>query len=221
MGVYMDNYKDKYDNIVSKLLELVAKERELDKAEKELEVNLEKTKICSDELSKLVGKIYEMKHSVVSKKSLKCMNRALLFSLISGLVFVYIGVNFLPSLWLVIVYIILNIIAHHNIYIKKVNDKDYMVSELEQSLEYRELVEQKDLKRQELNDLTNEEEMLNELIIDLYLETEYLHTMIYGFIDEEEIQRGIDEALKKGKELEIKYAESRGLVKRRIKKNID
>lgn len=214
----MDNYKDKYDNIISKLLELVDKERELDKAEKELEVNIEKTKICSDELSKLVGKIYEMKHSVISKKSSKCMSRALLFSLISALVLVYVFVNFGFNLTFVLLYFCLNIIAHHNIYIKKVNDKDYMFGELEQSLEYRELVEQKDLKRQELDDLTNEEEMLNELITDLYLETEYLHTMIYEFIDEEEIQRGIDEALKKGKELEIKYAESKGLVKRRSRK---
>ena len=32
----MDKYKDKYDNIVSQLFELVQKKRELDKAEKEI-----------------------------------------------------------------------------------------------------------------------------------------------------------------------------------------
>ena len=51
------------------------------------------------------------------------LSRALLFSLISGLLFVYVGVKFVPSLWIAIIYIVLNIIAHRNMYIKKVNDK--------------------------------------------------------------------------------------------------
>ena len=103
--VCMDDYKDKYDNIVSQLFELVQKKRELDKAEKELEINLEKTKICNGELSKLVGKIYEMKYSVINKKSSKCMNRFLLFAFISGFIMLYLGVNFVPNLWLAVLYI--------------------------------------------------------------------------------------------------------------------
>lgn len=217
----MNNYKDKYDNIVSQLFELVQKKRELEKAEKELEGNLKKTKICNDELSKLVGKIYEMKHSVISKKTSKCINRFVLFSLISGFMILYVGVNFIPSLWLIVLYVFLNVIAYNKMYLRKVNDRDYMGGELEQNLSYRELIEQKNLKRQELNDLTIEEEMLNELVTDLYLEIEYLHMFISEIVDEEEIQMGIDEALRNGIELEIEYVESKGVVKRRVKKDSD
>ena len=106
-------------------------------------------------------------------------------------------------------------------YLRKVNDRDYMGAELEQNLSYRELIEQKNLKRQELNDLTIEEEMLNELVTDLYLEIEYLHMFISEIVDEEEIQMGIDEALRNGIELEIEYVESKGVVKRRVKKDSD
>ena len=190
--------------------------RELAKAEKELEINLEKTKICRDESSKLVGKIYEMKHGVISKKTGKCMSNVVLFSLISGFIFLYVGVNFIPSLWLAVLYLILDIIAVDKMYIKKVNNKDYMFGELEQNLEYRELVEQKNLKNKSLNDLAIEEERLNEVITDLYLETQYLYMMISEFVDEEEIQREIDLSLEKGKELELKH---NALVRKKIKDN--
>ena len=133
----------------------------------------------------------------------------------------YVGVNFIPSLWLIVLYVFLNVIAYNKMYLRKVNDRDYMAGELEQNLEYRELIEQKNLKRQELNELTNEEEMLNELVTDLYLEIEYLHMFISEIVDEEEIQMGIDEALRNGIELEIEYVESKGVVKRRVKKDSD
>ena len=133
----------------------------------------------------------------------------------------YVGVNFIPSLWLIVLYVFLNVIAYNKMYLRKVNDRDYMGGELEQNLEYRELIEQKNLKRQELNELTNEEEMLNELVTDLYLEIEYLHMFISEIVDEEEIQMGIDEALRNGIELEIEYVESKGVVKRRVKKDSD
>ena len=170
-------------------------------------------KICNGELSKLVGKIYEMKYSVINKKSSKCMNRFLLFAFISGFIMLYLGVNFVPNLWLAVLYIFLNIIAYNKMYLRKVNDKDYMVGELEQNLEYRELIEQKDLKRQELNELTNEEEMLNELVTDLYLEIEYLHMFISDIVDEKEI----DDVLENSDEFEIEKVIDNSLVRRKVK----
>lgn len=213
----MDKYKDKYDNIVFQLFELVQKKRELDKAEKELQVNSEKIKVCSDELSKLVGKIHEMKHSIIDRKSSKCMNKFLLFFFVSGFIFLYVGVNFVPSLWLAVLYIFLNTIAFKKMYLRKVNDKDYMFGELELNLEYKELIKQNDFKRQQLNDLTNEEEMLNELVSDLYLEIEYLHMFISEIVDEKEI----DDVLENSKEFEIESVIDNSLVRKRLKENGD
>ena len=207
----MENYKDKYDNIVSQLFELVQKRRELEKAEKELEVNLEKTKACSDELSKLDGELYDMKHGVICDKTNKCMGRLFLFTFSSSLLlflFDFVG-------WAILLYLALNIIAYRNIYVKKVNDKNYMFGELERNLEYRETVEQMSLKKEIRNDLLLEEEKLNEVITDLYLETQYLYMMICEFVDEEEIQKEIDEVLENSEELEVKDVIDKSLVRRK------
>ena len=212
----MDNYKDKYDNIVSKLLELIEKEKLLDKVDKELEKNLESRDICDEEIEQLKEKFYNMKHEVIVAKSNKCLGRALFFSLISGFLFIYVGVVLFPSLWFAVLYLFLNIIAHHNIYFKKVNNKEYMFGELEKSSEYICLKEQLDNKYRERNKLELDYEILSNESTDCYLETEYLYTMLYGFALDE-VDNGVEVALENGYQEEIEYALNKGLVRRSVR----
>lgn len=217
----MDNYKDRYDNIVSKLLELIKKEKELDNIEEEIEINLEKMSVCSEELVKLEKKKYEMKYKVASNKRIKCFSKMFLIIAISALVTILVTGFLLQSVWLKILFVILYFISsnyiHYNMYLKKKDDKNYLYGELENSIEYKNLIDQTNNKKENLNQFRLEDERLMNKVSELHSETMYLYTMIYGFIEEEEIQRGIDETLTKGVELDIKYAENKRLVRRRKK----
>lgn len=215
----MDNYKDKYDIIFSKLVEVFSKERELIKLDKEIDNNVDNINVCNDEVENLQNKIYNMRHNIFTNKHNKCLTRLMLVSLISGLLFISIVILELVSsiIWMVILYVISIVLAHYNLYVKKINDKKYIFSELDSSMEYSDLIKQLSNKREEIKDLENKYEDLVKEIDELYLEIESLYNNIYELIDDKNNQMDKDESLEMDVNIEEEYTVNRGLVRRRIK----
>lgn len=215
LGGFMESYKEKYDYIMSKLLELEEKKQQFDDFEEEMGINLEKKNTCKEEYEKLKDKKRNMRCEIAINKHRKCFQLSTLltfgFAAVCGLVVVLYS-----KLLMIILMIVLFIIGSHfmleKLYFGKVNNDKYLYGELESSSEYKKLLEQIRTKEKELEQFCSKDEMLAREMSHLSTEINCLNAMICGFVDSEQTSKEDTLAIEETSELDS------GLVRRQIKK---